>query len=333
MSMDIKFSIIVPCYNVARYISKCVESVMNQTYTNWELILVDDESTDSTLSILHNFSKMDSRIKVVTKIHGGLPQTRNYGMQHMTGDYLMLLDGDDYFTPNHLEKDVIIIQKSHCDMLIHNQHTNFAEGSANKIVLFERTRDNLSDKEKLEYLFSLDHFLPASAVISTYKVDFIRNNSLSYSEEYRCSEDLDFFHKAISKNPRIEFSYDEFYYYRQDNSGAMTKNLTMDMELDRLSVYKKWFDYFQDKMVGDFDASNIQKRISRDLVDQLFLVSKMDKNSRKNIIKYLKHNMYLFDPNGFYGSLGVVYYFRIPLRRLKTKLKLVFCDFTQYGQK
>lgn len=319
--MDIKFSIIVPCYNVARYINTCVDSVIKQTYTNWELILVDDESTDDTLGLLRDFSNMDSRIKVVTKSHGGLPQTRNHGMQHMTGNYLMLLDGDDYFALDHLENDAMLIQKSHCDMLIHNQHTTFSEDNSRKVILFDQTEENLSSKEKLEYLFSMNHFLPASAVLSTYRVEFLRENNLSYSEEYTCSEDLDFFHKAISRNPRIEFAYDEFYYYRQDNAGAMTKNLTMNMELDRLSVYKKWFDYFQDKTLDGFDASNIQKRISRDLIDQVFLVSQMDKKSRRIINKFLRHNRYLFNPNGLYGSFGVICYIRIPLRRIKTKLK------------
>lgn len=93
-------SVIIPVYNVEAYINRCVESIVAQTYTNMEIILVDDGSSDNSGSICDDWAKKDSRIKVIHKINGGLSDARNAGIEIATGDYLGFVDGDDWIAEN-----------------------------------------------------------------------------------------------------------------------------------------------------------------------------------------------------------------------------------------
>ena len=95
-----KFSVIVPVYNTQEYLKRCIESVLNQTYKNYEIILINDGSTDNSLEILKKYES-NSKVKIITQKNHGLSYTRNVGISHATGDYVILLDSDDF-----LEKDL-----------------------------------------------------------------------------------------------------------------------------------------------------------------------------------------------------------------------------------
>ena len=93
-------SVIVPVFNVEKYLSNCLESILNQSVRDLEIICVDDGSTDGSLNILHDFAKKDSRIKALTKPNGGLSSSRNFGLDHANGDYVCFVDSDDELFPN-----------------------------------------------------------------------------------------------------------------------------------------------------------------------------------------------------------------------------------------
>lgn len=304
---NIKFSIIVPCYNVERYIEECVNSVIHQTYSNWELLLVNDASNDDTLFIIKNLELKDKRIKVFDKEHGGLPHTRNYGLKHVTGDYLMLLDGDDYFSVNHLKNTFDILRDHNFDMLIYNQHTLFTEEAKSPYILFNEYNGDSDNTNKIRHIFAREKSLPAAAVLTTYNMSFINKYNLSYTESYSCSEDLDFFLQAISKKPNINFAYYEFYFYRQDNLSAMTKNITAQMELDRISIYKKWFDFFG-AHTSSYDYSDaVQKKLANDLRAQIYVSKNIEPGSEK-LICFFRKNRYILRKNGLSGTFFYAYY-------------------------
>ena len=95
-------SVIVPVYNVEKYLPQCLDSIKNQTYTNLEIILVDDGSTDSSESICEDYAKSDSRIKLYHKENGGLSDARNYGIERASGQYFTFIDSDDYITKDYV---------------------------------------------------------------------------------------------------------------------------------------------------------------------------------------------------------------------------------------
>ena len=94
-----KVSVIIPVYNVEQYLNRCIDSVLNQTYKDFEIILVDDGSTDKSGEICDVYAEKDSRITVIHKENGGLSDARNFGIDAARGDFLTFLDSDDYFHP------------------------------------------------------------------------------------------------------------------------------------------------------------------------------------------------------------------------------------------
>jgi len=103
-----KVSVIVPVYNVEKYISKCIDSILNQTYTDWELILVDDGSPDRSGTICDRYAQNNRSIKVIHKKNGGVSSARNAGLKEFNSEYVMFVDADDYLTPNALENAVAV---------------------------------------------------------------------------------------------------------------------------------------------------------------------------------------------------------------------------------
>ena len=102
-------SIIVPIYNVEKYLSRCIDSIINQKYTNIEIILVDDGSTDSCYKICNDYRKSDDRIRVIHKKNGGLSDARNVGVKQSTGKYICFIDSDDYIIILYHQKVIYLV--------------------------------------------------------------------------------------------------------------------------------------------------------------------------------------------------------------------------------
>lgn len=132
-------SVIVPIYNVEKYLSKCIDSILNQTYINIEILLIDDGSTDNCGSICEKYKIKDSRIKVIHKANGGLSNARNYGLDNSKGSYICFVDSDDYLEPTYLEelKNNIDYYESDISICNFNYHNyNRITTSSYKILSF-----------------------------------------------------------------------------------------------------------------------------------------------------------------------------------------------------
>ena len=116
--MNKKVSILIPVYNVGKYLKRCMDSILNQTYDNFEIVLVDDCSTDNSLEICYEYEKKDSRVKVIKKpTHTVLSDVRNVGVESSDGDYLMFVDSDDYVCNNFVEEMVKAIEDNNVDVV------------------------------------------------------------------------------------------------------------------------------------------------------------------------------------------------------------------------
>lgn len=118
MNQNGKVSVIVPIYNAEKYLGYCLNSLLSQTYTNWEAILVDDGSSDDSLEICKNYVRLDSRFQVFTKENGGVSSARNYGLQFVQGEYLEFLDSDDCLAASALEKQVQMTKEFDSQLVI-----------------------------------------------------------------------------------------------------------------------------------------------------------------------------------------------------------------------
>jgi len=146
--MKTMFSIIVPIYNVEEYLEKCIDSILAQTYENFELILVDDGSPDNCPQICDEYAKKDKRIKVIHKENGGLVSARNIGIKNAIGDYICYVDGDDWIVSNFL-KDIneVILSNENIDIVIFNMRRIYSDYTQNIEFYVE---EGLYNKERLE---------------------------------------------------------------------------------------------------------------------------------------------------------------------------------------
>ena len=123
-------SVIVPCYNVEEYLPKCIESILNQTYRNLEILLVDDGSPDNCGRICDEYAAKDSRIRIIHKKNGGLSDARNAALDVMTGEYVTFIDSDDYVSDDYVEYLYKIIKESGVKLSVSSYQTFVDDSSA-----------------------------------------------------------------------------------------------------------------------------------------------------------------------------------------------------------
>lgn len=204
-----KFSIIVPVYKVEKYINKCIDSVLSQTYKNFELILVDDQSPDLCPVICDQYALKDSRIKVIHQNNRGLGGARNAGVKIATGDYIVFLDSDDWIDKNFCNTVNGVIEEKNSDIVLLGE-TLYIENEKR----FSRGWRDFSLPKEDEYINInnfIDFFTPAWGRV--YKKSFLNNYKLSFIE-HCCYEDNSWGCFIIMLNPRISFA-GNLYYYRQ----------------------------------------------------------------------------------------------------------------------
>ena len=217
-------SVIVPVYNVEKYLLRCVTSIQNQTYKNLEIILVDDGSPDRCPQMCDQFAVEDPRIKVVHKENGGLGFAWNSGLDVATGKYVTFIDSDDWIREDHIENLYSALTQNSADVVIGTYTAAFADGTEvpRCLQLSEGVYEGEEVLQKILLpLFGPDINYPkdvqvnASSCMNLYRLDLIQNNNLRYvSERYAVGEDLyfnvDVFHyaqKVVALNENGYFYY------------------------------------------------------------------------------------------------------------------------------
>ena len=157
-SIQPKISIIVPAYNVEKYIRRCIDSILEQTYENFELLLVDDGSTDSTFDILNEYKKKDSRVRVFHKKNGGQGSARNVALNNITGDYIGFVDSDDYIKKDMYQVLLENIIKYDCD-----------------IAICGVINDHIFKKKEFKYYSGIEVFENENIIKAYYKTPYIGN--------------------------------------------------------------------------------------------------------------------------------------------------------------
>lgn len=208
-------SVIVPIYNVEIYLDRCIESIVNQTYKNLEIILVNDGSTDNSLTICQKWAKKDNRIKVIDKENGGLSSARNAGLDIANGEYVSFVDSDDYIDKNiydEMIKNIIITKSDIISCSIQEIQNN-----GNKINTLNKKDTILNSEECIKDLLFNHKRITPYAWDKLYKKDII--GSSRFIEKLKFGEDAPFAYdllKKIKKYQTIDFI--GYYYIRRDNS-------------------------------------------------------------------------------------------------------------------
>lgn len=227
--MNKKVSVIIPVYNVEKYLKKCVNSVIKQTYHNLEIILVDDGSTDGSGQLCDRIEKKDTRIKVFHKSNGGLSDARNYGIEHSTGDYITFIDSDDVVSINLISHLLNISEKYNADISICNPTHIFNNVSLN---FEDATKVRLlSSTQALNMMFYQKDFL-VSAWGKLYSSNIFNKIKFPVGMIF---EDVAIMYKLFYLSNRIVYSNAKYYgYYHRENS--ITTQDFSENDLDILKI-------------------------------------------------------------------------------------------------
>ena len=218
-------SVVIPIYNVEKYLEKCVNSLVNQTYRNLEIILVDDGSTDNSGNIADELSKIDSRINVYHKKNGGLSDARNFGIEHANGKYICFVDSDDYVSLNYIFDLYNGIKEYNYDIAIVD-FLKFDE----KIKIYDDIRNtnikyfSLTKEEAINSLFN-DSSFGNYAWNKMYKLSLFKNIRYPIGKKM---EDLGTTYKLFLKSDNIVYCDAKDYYYLQRKGSILhSKDTTL----------------------------------------------------------------------------------------------------------
>lgn len=278
-------SIIVPIYNVDKYLEECIESLKNQTYKNLEIILINDGSTDNSEQICRKEEKQDNRIVFINKNNGGSASAKNVGLKIAKGDYITFIDSDDFIEPDMIEYMVNTIKKYNSDIIqcsFTNLYKNTEKFKQDKII---EQKIGSKDFFKL-FLIKWDSSLFWNKL---FKREVIEN---IFFKEGRCIDDEFFTYKCVINSKSIVTSNKIVYNYRMRKSGVMK-------------------------------SESSQKQILKDRIDYLYeryeLVRKKYKDLDKNFLEHLL-TYYLIISKDYYVDERLLDYMKNNLKSIKGKI-------------
>ena len=240
-----KVSIVVPIYNVERYLARCLDSCINQSFKDIEIICVNDGSTDKSPEILRAYANLDSRIKIITKENGGLSSARNVGVEAAQGEYILYVDSDDYISHLLLERVYENSQKNNSDVVVFDYCLCRSNVEERKLLTIEPFADkyvnstfNADSVDDVAY-----KYVPASAWIKFYKTDLLKKNSITFDEGL-IFEDVSYWAKVFVAARRISYINEPLYsYFVGRDTQIMARN---DEKLfDIINIYQIVEDTFK----------------------------------------------------------------------------------------
>lgn len=213
-------SVIIPVYNVERYLSKCIDSIRRQTYENLEIILIDDGSTDKSLDICNKYALVDERIRVVHKENAGVSVARNVGVEYSTGYYVCFVDSDDFLPLDSIEKLYKGIKESGSDLCC----GAWAKIYAKKTVYNHYCSKNIDTSEKELLSEYLNYEEVNGPVAKLYKKEIIDSADIKFLPGVLIGEDAIFNYQYIQKCQSVSIIDEIVYYYNKLNGESVTHN-------------------------------------------------------------------------------------------------------------
>lgn len=244
MRIMVKFSIIIPIYNVERYLETCVNSVLTQTYSDYEVILVDDGSPDRCGELCDHYAESDSRVKVVHKVNGGLSSARNAGLDIAMGEYVIFVDSDDYWDDNmaleHIQKN---LAESNADLLVFPAKRFYEdENRFTNILNLEVERDKVRNENinhAVGYLLQ-NNIYRAAAWNKVVKKSIVDVHNMRFKVGY-LSEDMDWCGDLLLYCSKFDFYENSFYVYRQQRKGSITSGKAEKLVSDKIYMCQKGY--------------------------------------------------------------------------------------------
>ncbi len=234
----IKISVIVPVYNVEKYIKKCIDSIVNQTFKDLEIIVVNDGTNDDSIKIIKKYFN-DKRIKIFNKENGGLASARNYGINKSNGKYIFFVDSDDFLDSNCLLDMYNVIEEKKVDMVICDYYRYYENGTK----VLEKTIPFYNQDNNKCHVIAMP-----GAVCKLIRSDIIKGNNIQFLEKHYF-EDNAIMPYVCALSPKFFYVEKPYYYYLQRDGSILNKR-----KYDR-----KWEDIFSslEYLYKKFEDSNL----------------------------------------------------------------------------
>jgi len=316
------FSIIVPVYNDENHLPRCLDSIIAQTFTDYECLLIDDGSTDSASAICDAYAEKDSRFRVVHKNNEGISKTRQFGINNAAGKYTVFVDSDDWIEPSLLEKAIQLVDNSNPDIIFLDFYD---ENSSGKECYIPQNISILDADTVIRRVLKGNQFSCLWNVIIKKELYYL--NNIQFAEGINYGEDSLFVIELLLNNPKIDFLAGACYHHtfnRNSFTRTNVKNRYMERGkfLSQLSLllekYKRRdFDEYNYFPINDKYAMLSSGVFSKKEYDALFPIS-LTASHRKHY-GFLKYALLSMAETGFYPLARFSIFF---IRSIKNKLKI-----------
>lgn len=258
-----KVSIIIPVYNKSQYISSTLESVLQQKYQDFEVIVVNDGSTDDSLSIINNYAEKDDRIRLIDIPNGGVSNARNIGIRYSRGEWIQFLDGDDKIDLDYLSKGIQLIEGLDIDILFTNFQMIDKDGTYRKKI--SASRQGIHNQTELCEAFIEDQYKNGFFGYISNKLirrSIIERSNAAFPIDITLAEDLDFYAHLYPYIKKAYFAEITSFYYLQTDDNYLNRNeidyysqLIVQLDIRRWFIYSKEYVEYQkilDKKVSEY---------------------------------------------------------------------------------
>lgn len=286
-----KFSIIVPVYNIEIFIEQCINSIISQSFPDFEVILINDGSTDTSGEKCEQLKKLDNRINVVHQNNGGVSIARNNGIKKAKGDYLLFVDGDDYLNNNALEKlNEIIIYNNFPDF-IYNSSVYCIMPKGKKFIktfeFYNRNIESLRGEDALiEFLQKVSGY-PWSIWGNIYKRNIIIENKIDFKNGVTLGEDADWLFRFILNSESNKIISFPFYNYRINRPNSAMNIQSYNNLVTYLNIVENWVGFSEINSMGKLKPI-IQSKLSNNYLRYFKYIYSLKKHEREDLIKRLE---------------------------------------------
>lgn len=282
----IKVSIILPVYNTKDYLEKCLESIINQTLREIEVIVVNDGSLDDSQLVIDEFVKKDNRIKAFVKENTGLSDTRNFGMKKAKGKYIWFIDSDDYLINEEAcEKFYNLAEENNLDIVTCNYISENKKGNSIIVKKSEKLLNNIYDgKTYLKGSYKTGWYIKM-VWLNFYNRSFLENNNLKF-EVGRVHEDWLFTPVAFLKAQRILCIADCFYYYNYNCKSITKSKFNPQNAIDKIYLMSKL-----KKVCDEQDDIELKKLLYNDVIGNYLYSIFLLKHHKENYKEWENDNI------------------------------------------
>lgn len=225
-------SVIIPVYNAGKHIERCIKSIISQTFDEFELILVNDGSTDDSLTVCRRYADKDSRVIVIDKPNGGASSARNAGIDRSKGDYICFVDADDYVSQNYLgDLYQDMCRENGIDLVMHGMIQ--VKGDHQAVISFSRSKTyNLDDGS---FFKEINLFKFCGPYCKLFKRDILSEYHIRFNERIICAEDFEFLAKYLSRCHQVRASNIQNYFYVSHEGSVSTRIYSFDQEYSAIT--------------------------------------------------------------------------------------------------